>query len=89
MPRLLFVLGAALAAAVPVAAQGSADSSRVLTAHQQLARDIYRELIETDTADSTGSVTKAAEAVAARFRAAGWPAEDVRILIRDGAPTDG
>ena len=78
------MLAAAFAAALPLAAQ-----TPTLTPHQQLARDIYRELIEINTADSTGSVTKAAEAMAARFRAAGFPAEDVRIVVRDGTPTDG
>ena len=73
-----------LAAALPLAAQTPA-----LTPHQRLAREIYRELIEIDTADSTGAVTPAAEAMAARFRAAGFSAEDVRIVVRDGAPADG
>ncbi|HET7458957.1 MAG TPA: M20/M25/M40 family metallo-hydrolase, partial [Gemmatimonadaceae bacterium] len=48
--------------------------------HQKLAREIYKELIEINTADSVGSVTKAAEAMAARFRAAGFPAADVQIV---------
>ena len=61
----------------------------MLAPHQQLARDIYRQLVETNTADSTGSVTAAAEAMAERFRAAGFPAADVRLVVRDGAPTDG
>jgi acetylornithine deacetylase/succinyl-diaminopimelate desuccinylase-like protein len=51
-----------------------------LAPHQQLARDIYRELIEINTVDSVGSVTKAAEAMARRFRAAGFPAADVQVL---------
>jgi acetylornithine deacetylase/succinyl-diaminopimelate desuccinylase-like protein len=84
MPVHTLLLAAALAAAAPLLAQVPA-----LTPHQRLARDIYRELIDIDTADSTGSVTQAAEALAARFRAAGFPAEDVRIVVREGAPTDG
>ena len=78
------LLAAFLAAVAPLVAQVPA-----LTPHQRLAHDIYRELIEINTADSTGSVTRAAEALAARFRAAGFPAEDVRIVVREGAPTDG
>ena len=39
----------------------------------QLARDIYKELIEINTADSAGSTTRAAEAMAARLKAAGLP----------------
>jgi acetylornithine deacetylase/succinyl-diaminopimelate desuccinylase-like protein len=45
-----------------------------------LARDIFRELIEIDTTDEAGSTTKAAEALAARFRAAGFPDEDVVVV---------
>jgi len=48
---------------------------------QELARDILKQLIEIDTADSAGDNTRAAEAMAARFRAAGYPAEDVQVLV--------
>lgn len=41
---------------------------------------IFRELVEIDTTDATGSTTVAAEAVAARLREAGLPEEDVQIL---------
>jgi acetylornithine deacetylase/succinyl-diaminopimelate desuccinylase-like protein len=52
-----------------------------LTAAQQLARSIYKELIEINTTDTPlGNVTTAADAMAARFRAAGFPAEDVHVL---------
>src|SRR4051794_18293548 len=49
-------------------------------AHQQLAREIFKELIEIDTTDSAGDNTRAAEAMAARFRAAGFAADDVHVL---------
>lgn len=45
-----------------------------------LARDVYRELIETNTTDSAGNVTMAAEEMAARLRSAGFAAEDVKVL---------
>jgi len=48
--------------------------------YQQLARDIYKELVEINTTDSVGSTTKAAEAMAARLKAAGFPDSDVRVL---------
>lgn len=51
-----------------------------LTPAQQLARDIFQELIEINTTDSVGSTTKAAEAVAARLRTAGFPDQDVQVL---------
>ena len=48
------------------------------------ARDIFKELIEINTTDTpAGSVTKAAEAMAARLRAAGFPAGDVQVLGPD------
>ncbi len=45
-----------------------------------LARDIYKELIEINTADSTGNTTKAAQAMAARLKAAGFPEADIQVL---------
>lgn len=60
-----------------------------LTAFQQLAHSVYKQLVEINTADSVGSTTKAAEAMAARFRAAGFAAGDVQLLIPDGKPTKG
>jgi acetylornithine deacetylase/succinyl-diaminopimelate desuccinylase-like protein len=50
------------------------------TAYNQLARDIYRELIEINTTDSSGDTTKAAEAMAARLKAAGFDESDVQVL---------
>jgi acetylornithine deacetylase/succinyl-diaminopimelate desuccinylase-like protein len=47
---------------------------------QQRVRAIYQELVEIDTTHDNGSTTAAAEAVARRLRAAGWPAADVQVL---------
>ncbi|HEX9141453.1 MAG TPA: M20/M25/M40 family metallo-hydrolase [Gaiellaceae bacterium] len=48
------------------------------------AREIYKELVEINTTDTpAGNVTKAAEAVAARLKAAGFPAADMQILGPD------
>ena len=43
-----------------------------------MLRDIYQQLIEINTTDSVGSCTQAAEAMAARLKAAGF--DDVRVL---------
>lgn len=48
-------------------------------AHQRLAREIFQQLIEIDTTPTYGS-TPAAEALAARFRAAGFPEADVQVV---------
>jgi acetylornithine deacetylase/succinyl-diaminopimelate desuccinylase-like protein len=51
-----------------------------LTPEHQAAHDIFKQLIEINTTDTpAGNVTTAAEAMAARFRAAGFPAEDIHV----------
>jgi acetylornithine deacetylase/succinyl-diaminopimelate desuccinylase-like protein len=44
---------------------------------QQLAHDIYKELIEIKSGATTGATTPAALAMAARLRAAGFPESDI------------
>jgi len=67
----------------------TAGAQAVLTPHQKAARDIYEQLVEINTVDSVGSVTTAVEAMAARFRDAGFPAADIRVVIPPGHPTKG
>ena len=62
---------------------------RPLDANQRLAREVYRELVEINTVDSVGSVTKAAQAMEKRFRAAGFPARDIHLIIPPGKPSKG
>jgi hypothetical protein len=50
-----------------------------LNAKHQLGRDIFRELIEINTTLNAGS-TKAANAMAARLRMAGFPEGDIHVL---------
>ena len=69
------LLAACLATAVTQAQSGP---------NQSRARAIYKELVEINTTDTpAGSVTKAAEAMAAHLRAAGFPAADVQVLGPD------
>ena len=49
-------------------------------ADETLFRSIYKELVEINTTESSGDTLKAAEAMAARLRSAGFPAEDVQVL---------
>ena len=58
-----------------------------LSAHDELAREIYKELIEINTTESAGDNTKAAEAMAARLVAAGFPKGDIQLL--EPAPKKG
>src|SRR5580704_18293021 len=46
---------------------------------KQQSREIFKELIEINTTDSAGNVTTAAEALAMRLRAAGFPEQDVIV----------
>lgn len=88
-PRLLTAALVVLAASTASAQSAPPPSPTTLTPHQRAARAIYKQLIEINTVDSVGSVTKAAQAMAARFRAAGFPAGDVQVLIPKGHPTKG
>ncbi len=54
-------------------------------AEKELARSIYKELIEIKSGYTTGSTTPAAEAMAARLKAAGFPASD--IFVGGAIPT--
>jgi len=49
-------------------------------ATRQLAHDIFKQLVEINTTDSVGSVTAAAEAMAQRFREAGFADSDIQVL---------
>ena len=54
-------------------------------AEQKLAREIYKQMIEVKSGFTTGATTPIAESVAARFRAAGFPASD--IFVGGAIPT--
>ncbi len=76
-PRLsilpLTALVVALLGTAAVAAEG-------LSPERQFARDVYKELIEINTVTATGDTAKAAEAMAARLRDAGFADTDVQVL---------
>ena len=71
---------AAQESATTAQAQSASGADGGLAAHQQLARDLLKELVEIDTTHSSGNTTTAAEAMAAHLIAAGFPEEDVRVL---------
>jgi acetylornithine deacetylase/succinyl-diaminopimelate desuccinylase-like protein len=52
----------------------------LLTPQQQLALDIFKELVEINTVTATGDTARAAEAMAARLRAEGFEGSDVQVL---------
>lgn len=47
------------------------------------AENLLTEMVETNTEHSTGSTTRLAESLAARFHAAGFPAVDVQVVGPD------
>jgi acetylornithine deacetylase/succinyl-diaminopimelate desuccinylase-like protein len=71
--RVLIVIGTALLVIQDIGKAQQPD-------YQRLGHDILKELIETNTTHSTGSVTLASERVAARLIAAGFPRADVQIV---------
>jgi acetylornithine deacetylase/succinyl-diaminopimelate desuccinylase-like protein len=66
-------------AAAAFGAESAADQ-----ASNKLAHDLMQQLVDINTTDSVGNVTTAAEAMAKRFRDAGFAAQDVVVL----GPTD-
>lgn len=56
---------------------------------QRDLREIYKELVEINTTDSVGSCTEAAQALAARLKAAGLPAQDVQVIVPPDGPQKG
>ena len=71
--RMLPILLALTSAGAIVFAQSNPNEAR--------AREIYRQLIEINTTDTpAGNVTTAAEAMAERLKAAGFPAADVQVI---------
>ena len=55
-----------------------------LKPEQRALYDIYKELVEINTSDSVGDNTQAARAMAARLVAAGFPQQDVQVLVHPG-----
>jgi acetylornithine deacetylase/succinyl-diaminopimelate desuccinylase-like protein len=71
------------------ATAASAPGSPAARPDQLAFRDLYRELIETNTSHSVGSCTLAAERMAARLRAAGYPESDLHAFAVPEHPKDG
>lgn len=74
------VLAPLIAAALVFGAQPQPVLAQPLAAHQQLARDIYKQLVEINTVTATGDTLEAAQAMADRLKVAGFDDADVRVL---------
>ena len=64
---------------------GAQDRAMPPEAERQLARAIYKEMVETRTGYTSGATTPLVEAVARRLKAAGFPAKD--IFVGGAIPT--
>ncbi len=71
IPGAIVLLSAALATAA---------GTDTLNPQQRFAREVYQELVQIDTTASVGDTYRAAQAMAARLTAAGFPAEDVHVF---------
>jgi acetylornithine deacetylase/succinyl-diaminopimelate desuccinylase-like protein len=69
-----------VSAALALVLLAAASQTPPAAADLNLARAVLKELVELDTSQSAGETTSAAEAVAARLRAAGVPAADVQVV---------
>ena len=83
---MIRTISAALLAATALATPALAQGPR---ADQLAFRDLYKELIETNTTLSSGSCTAAAQAMAARMKAAGYSDADLQIIAPAERPKDG
>jgi acetylornithine deacetylase/succinyl-diaminopimelate desuccinylase-like protein len=73
---------ATLFQAIPV--QAATDAAGL-----QRFREIYKELVETNTTLSAGDCTLAAQRMAARLKTAGYPDGDLRVFVPEGHPKEG
>jgi acetylornithine deacetylase/succinyl-diaminopimelate desuccinylase-like protein len=85
--RTALTLTGAIVAALFAFGSGEPALTQTLTRHQQLAFDIFKELVEINTVSATGDTARAAAAMAARLRAAGFSGDDVQVF--DPAPRKG
>lgn len=74
---ILFAAWCAVACVRTLSAQTPAAADRD---YRSLARDIFKELVEIKSTDSGVGSTPAAEAIARRLRAAGFPDSDIQLL---------
>lgn len=72
-----------------IAAGIASGSAMAQTSDEAAFRDLYKELVETNTTLSEGSCTAAEEAMSARLQAAGIPASDIKIIAPPERPKDG
>src|SRR5229473_5003267 len=63
-----------------IASCASPGRTQVPDQTKQLSHDIFKQLVEINTTDSVGNVSTASDAIAQRFRDAGFPDSDLHIF---------
>ncbi|MFM7027985.1 MAG: M20/M25/M40 family metallo-hydrolase [Chakrabartia sp.] len=76
-------------AAAVLAALSSSAMAQTLRPDQEAFRGLYKELVETNTTQSAGSCTLAAERMAARLKSAGFADKDITLFADPSHPKDG
>ena len=76
-------------AATLIASLSGPAMAQSLRPDQAAFRDLYKELVETNTTQSAGSCTLAAERMAARLKAAGFADKDLTLFATPEKPKDG
>ena len=84
MTRLVLGLAAVMVALAwaPIASPQSPGTANGETAF----RAMFKEMVETDTSFATGDCTALVNKIAARMKAAGFPAGQLHILVPEGRP---
>lgn len=85
----MFRFAAALSATTMLAGAAQAQTPVTPQPGEAGFRALYKELVETNTTFSAGSCTLAAERMAARLKAAGFPDSGITLFTPPEAPKDG
>lgn len=85
MKSMLIAAATATVALLATAIAAGAETA----ASEQGFRDLYKELVETNTTLSVGSCSLAAEKMAASLKAAGWPDSDLHLFAAPDHPKEG
>jgi len=82
-------LNALFAASLSLTLTAVAQAAVSADAGREAFREIYKEMVEIDSSQSTGSCTKVVLAAETRLKAAGFAGDELNVVIPDGKPDDG
>jgi Acetylornithine deacetylase/Succinyl-diaminopimelate desuccinylase and related deacylases len=82
-------LNALFAASLSLTLTAVAQAAPGADAGRDAFREIYKEMVEIDSSQSTGSCTKVVRAAETRLKAAGFGEDELHVVIPEGKPDDG